>query len=661
MTASSDDILAGLLAECSDLIVAGASLEACLDRYPLHADELAPLLSTLTQVRELRTVPPRSAAAAAQARQQFMDAAVRISNEHEAAPVTLRAWMAAWWLAFTAFFAPSPAGKPRMMPAGLLAAMIVVILAGILVTGSVTASARALPGDLLYPLKTATERIQLFATTDPVERSKLLREFSGRRLDEVRSIVQKGRSVANLPLDGTIEAINNGVWTVSGLRVTLAPDAQIIGTPAPGAQVHGVLRAPGDGRLILVYAEIMAPPARQAPQPVVATPTATPTQPAAKAAASPTPALAAETISGSADGDGHPPGQRWEEPDDWSAAAPTATAIPTRIATSTRTPRPTRMPTATRAPTRTPDPALPPAKSIVAFRIEGWVESIEGDRWNIDGTTVRVTGATQIIGDPDVGWKVSASVVQEADGSYTALRITALASPEATPEPVSFTDILEEMDGEWWTIGETRVKILGNTQIEGDPQIGDLVSVTGERLQGEIRALRIVVILLTEVQFEGIINSVSGSSIVVSGKTVLINSETQIIGTPEVGRLAQVAAVRMPNGSLLGKTIMVLDATVTPTRTATQQPTPTPTHTPEPTPTDTPEPTPTQTPEPTPTQTPEPTPTQTPEPTPTDTPEPTPTHTPESTPTDTPEPTSTPAPEPTPTDTPEPAPLPSPA
>ena len=81
---------------------------------------------------------------------------------------------------------------------------------------------------------------------------------------------------------------------------------------------------------------------------------------------------------------------------------------------------------------------------------------------------------------------------------------------------------------------------------------------------------------LTEVQFEGIINAVSGSALVVGGNTVLINSQTQIIGTPEVGRLAQVAAVRMPDGGLIAKMIMVLDATPTPTRTATRRPTSTP-------------------------------------------------------------------------------------
>ena len=125
---------------------------------------------------------------------------------------------------------------------------------------------------------------------------------------------------------------------------------------------------------------------------------------------------------------------------------------------------------------------MPPAEDAdCTTESRDGLSSIEGDRWIINGIPVNVNGATQIIGNPGVGWKVSALVVQEADGSYTALQITGLAPPEATPEPVEFTDILQEMNGEWWTIGSTPVRVRGDTAIEGDPQIGDLVSVKGER------------------------------------------------------------------------------------------------------------------------------------------------------------------------------------
>ena len=443
------------------------------------------------------------------------------------------------------------------MPIGLLAAMLVVILAGVLVTGGVTVSAKSLPGDLLYPIKTSSERVRLFIARDPMVRSGLEEEFSARRRHEAQAVAEQGRRVNSLPLDGTLEAINNNHWTVSGLDLTLDPAVQIIGNPAVGARVHGVLRAPGDGRLIVIYVEVEAPAESGAPVAAATLPTATPTRltATATATATATPTATAEELSLAAVPAPDLPGQRWREPEDWAPAVPTATATLTRVPPATITPQPTATPTApltaTLAPTRTDMP--PPRATPLTYRIEGWVESVGGGQWIINGTVVNVDGATKLIDDPDHGCKVSASVVKEADGSYTALQIKTLARPEATPEPVEFTDFLQEMSGEWWTIGSTPVRVLGDTAIEGDPQIGDLVSMKGERHQSEIWALRIAAIRLTEVQFEGIISAVSGSSLVVGGHTVLIDSQTQIIGIPEVGRVAQVAAVKMPDNSLLGK------------------------------------------------------------------------------------------------------------
>ena len=106
------------------------------------------------------------------------------------------------------------------------------------------------------------------------------------------------------------------------------------------------------------------------------------------------------------------------------------------------------------------------------MRIEGWVERINGGRWTIDGVAVKITGATQIIGNPGVGWKVSAVLRQETDGSYTALQIVALASPEATPEPYDFTDVVEAIDGEWVDHRWHPCEDHRRHQFIGNPQIG---------------------------------------------------------------------------------------------------------------------------------------------------------------------------------------------
>ena len=266
MTTSSDDILAGLLAECSDSILAGATVKACLDRHPQHATALEPLLTTLVDVHELRAVPVRSSATAARTREQFMAAAMRLAEERRTPPVTWWERLAAWWAGIVAIFMPPTGSRRTGMPVGLLAAMLVVILAGVLVTGGVTASAKSLPGDLLYPIKTSSERVQLFIARDPMVRSGLEQEFSARRRHEAQAVVEQGRRVNSLSLDGTLEAINDNHWTVSGLDLTLDPAVQIIGDPVVGARVRCVLRAPGDGRLIVIYAEVEVLPGTERPR-----------------------------------------------------------------------------------------------------------------------------------------------------------------------------------------------------------------------------------------------------------------------------------------------------------------------------------------------------------------------------------------------------------
>ena len=285
MTTRSDDILAGLLAECSDSILAGATVKACLDRHPQHATALEPLLTTLVDVHELRAVPVRSSATAARTREQFMAAAMRLAEERRTPPVTWWERLAAWWAGIVAIFVPRAGSRTPGMPVGLLAAMLVVILAGVLVTGGVTASAKSLPGDLLYPIKTSSERVRLFIARDPMVRSGLEQEFAARRRHEAQAVAEQGRRVDSLSLDGTLETISDNHWTVSGLDLTLDPAVQIIGDPVVGARVRCVLRAPGDGSLILIYVEVEDPAGNGASAPAASPPTATPTRPAATATA----------------------------------------------------------------------------------------------------------------------------------------------------------------------------------------------------------------------------------------------------------------------------------------------------------------------------------------------------------------------------------------
>jgi hypothetical protein len=644
MTRSTDDLLAELLAECTDLIIAGATVDACLERYPEHAAALKPMLSTLVQVRQLRPVPPRPAEVMARSRAQFMAAAQRVSpsvmTPQAARTKTWSEHIAAWWLGVWArpgWLGPAER-MPRGMPAGLLASLLIVILSGLLATGVLATSARALPGDFLYPVKIGTESVWMLLQPDPIAREEVRKEFADRRVEEAKAVVELGRPVPSMALEGTIEAIYDDTWTVSGLIIDITADTRIEGQPTVGARIQGRMHAPGDGRLVALYIEVETPLSGElVPLPTpIATVTTPPTDRPLTATPTSTPSRRA---SDSRAAMGFPT-QSFAEPADRPTRrpSPSPTVRPTKTPWSSLTPTATVPLAATVPLTSTPTPSPAQARPDTKVRIEGWVNSIDGDLWTVDGTTFTTDGGTKYIGNPGVGWRVSALLRVEPNGSYTALQITAISGPEASPEPLEFTDVVKATDGEWWTIGSYQVKITGDTKFEGDPKIGDLASVKAQRRTGgEIWALKISAVRDVEVQFQGRVDAINSDSLVIDGHVVFLDGQTKIIGRLEVGCDAQVSAKQMPDGRLIARVVVVMEPEPTPT----PMPTPTSTPTAEPTRTATPEPTATATSEPTATATSEPTATATPEPTSTPTLPPTETSTPEPTATTPAEPTST--------------------
>jgi hypothetical protein len=284
----------------------------------------------------------------------------------------------------------------------------------------------------------------------------------------------------------------------------------------------------------------------------------------------------------------------------------------------------------------TPTELPKPPREQTKGRIVGYVERIEGSWWTIDGKTVECDGNTQFSGNPGVGSLVEAIVEITPEGRYIGLSISRIGQPNPTPSPVEFTDVVKAINGEWWSIGDHTVKVTGETTLENNPGLGDMVEVDAERrANGEVVALRIEAIRVDPLAIQGVIESMNGSIWVIGGTPVTIDGATEIRGTPEIGATVQVSAIPQPDGTLVALIVQVIappPATPTPVTAEAETATPElPTATPEP-PTATPEP-PTATPEP-PTATPELL-TATPEP-PTATPEP-PAATPEP-PTATPEP-----------------------
>src|SRR5687767_15440835 len=73
-------------------------------------------------------------------------------------------------------------------------AMVAAIVAVLGCGGAVAASASALPGDALYGIKRATERVSLAMHRDPVGRAALHLQFASTRAQEVQELLAAGRS-----------------------------------------------------------------------------------------------------------------------------------------------------------------------------------------------------------------------------------------------------------------------------------------------------------------------------------------------------------------------------------------------------------------------------------------------------------------------------------
>ncbi|MCX7670433.1 MAG: DUF5666 domain-containing protein, partial [Anaerolineae bacterium] len=552
--------------ECVELLLAGQSVEGYLQAHPEYAAQLTPLLETAGLVRRQRDVPPRAPEVAALSRQRFMAAAQSMALRRRPAAGFFDS-LAAWWAGFLAGFS-----GPRR-PAYVLATLLVVILLfGLSATQIITASAEALPGDPLYPVKLVAEQVQLTLTRDPVARAGIEQMISARRVREAQAITVLHRPVALLRINGVIEEMADAEWQVAGLRIVITEQTKIVGAAAVGARAFVELTAPGDGRLVAVAIYISPAPGRSAQPAATETPTATLEPPTATPTATPTAAVSEPTATD--------PTARHLAPE----ADSTATASPTPTVTPTRPPSVT--------PTSGPSPT-PPRPQAQTGQFLGTLVGRQDATWIIqDADVVRrvvVTAATVLVGDPQIGDALEVGWVLK-DNVYVATRIAVWRKASPTLEPVDFLGLIQKMEGEWWTVNYITFKVTGETAVEGEPAIDRQAEVHGERRpNGEIWARRVVVNALPGHDLSGVIEVVSRNTIVLYGatrETIYLDERTQYPGDPPmVGRYADVRVYRLSDGRLIARIVMAYPPTpvpsVTPTNTPrpTRTPTPTATHT----------------------------------------------------------------------------------
>jgi hypothetical protein len=142
---------------------------------------LQPYAEALRRLEALRSTPERDAQSALAGRQAFLDHAA-------AAPVSRPA--------IFRHTGRSSDGRKELRPMSALAGLLVA-LALLFGGGGATALAAqdALPTDWLYPVKLATEGLQLGLTTNPSQQVTLLGDWADRRVQEMEQIAQSGAGV----------------------------------------------------------------------------------------------------------------------------------------------------------------------------------------------------------------------------------------------------------------------------------------------------------------------------------------------------------------------------------------------------------------------------------------------------------------------------------
>jgi hypothetical protein len=169
-----------ILDDCLERIVLkGKTLDHCLKLYPQQAAELKPLLETALMVKRASAVEPRPEFKA-RARYRF-----RSALEEKAAPRSrpFFGWLPRW--------------------ATALAIVLVVLVAG---SGTVVAAGNSMPDSILYPVKLATENVQMAFTISPLGKAQLCAELADERVDEIVYMAEKGDAQEVEAVTGRLES-----------------------------------------------------------------------------------------------------------------------------------------------------------------------------------------------------------------------------------------------------------------------------------------------------------------------------------------------------------------------------------------------------------------------------------------------------------------------
>ncbi len=170
--------------DCLERLARGDTLMQCLESHPEQAEQLEPLLRTAQMARETSAILPHPEFRA-RARYEFHSALQEVVSKKR----------------------PSLFGLRTRLVTAMVALSIILVSGG----GTVVMASSSMPDNPLYPLKLASEEVQMVLTPSDIDKAEVCFMQADRRVDEIVYLADKGDAqqvdVAAERLDECLETL----------------------------------------------------------------------------------------------------------------------------------------------------------------------------------------------------------------------------------------------------------------------------------------------------------------------------------------------------------------------------------------------------------------------------------------------------------------------
>jgi hypothetical protein len=163
----------------------------------------------LGKIRKIRAVARRTKPDAAWVQSTRSTLLMQAKNSMPMTAVERKSVLKEWFKFFAPIFAVN---KWVRTPVFAVAVVVFAIFGGSLL--SVSAAERALPGDLLYSVKLATEQARIALAKNPQDKVKLKTEFTERRVDEMKQVISSPLSDRSDRVIQTAETLKRDLHTI---------------------------------------------------------------------------------------------------------------------------------------------------------------------------------------------------------------------------------------------------------------------------------------------------------------------------------------------------------------------------------------------------------------------------------------------------------------